>query len=93
MMKVNIMNKEFGKSTAGDRLKRAHKLVLKEKNVSLKAFARTQIKLGLEESLVQDAKDWLASKSGALNLTRDKKTQDRITAEKIAKKATRGKKK
>lgn len=87
------MNKEFGKSTAGDRLKRAHRVSITEKYSSLKTYARTQAKLGINESLAQDAKDWLEAKSGALDLKRDKKTQDRITAEKIAKKATQGKKK
>lgn len=88
------MNKEVvGKSTAGDRLKRAHRRVALENGVSLKAYARTQIKLGLEESLVQDAKDWFECKAGALNAKRSDATEKRLTEEKLAKKAAKSKKK
>lgn len=80
-----------GKLTAGDRLKRAHKTVAKENGVSLKSFARTQIKLGIEESLVQDAKDWFECKAGALNAKRSTATEKRITEERMAKKAAKSK--
>lgn len=91
------MKQEVGKSTAGDRLKRQHRKLVKQENYSysLKHYAETLIQLGDKEKndAGKDAKDWLEAKTGALDLKRDKKTVDRITAEKIAKKATRGKKK
>lgn len=85
-----------GKSTAGDRVKRAHRGIANDgggTKISLKSFARTQIKLGIEESLVQDAKDWFECKAGALNAKRSDTTEKRLTEEKMAKKAAKSKKK
>lgn len=76
-----------GTSTAGERVKHAHRKLGKHRG-PLKAFAR---KLMIEGD--KDATDWFAAKAGGLNLNRSKEKMKRINEEKLATKNAKSKKK
>ncbi len=76
-----------GTSTAGERIKHAHRKSGKHRG-PLKVFAR---KLLIEGD--KDATDWFAAKAGSLNLSRMKEKIKRITEEKLATKNAKSKKK
>lgn len=88
-------NQNAGTSTAGDRLKSAHRKVLATNTkVSLKVFAQQLIQQGRKEKsdVGKDAQDWMDAKEGALNLKRSDKNVSRIAEEKRSSKATVSKK-
>lgn len=75
-----------GQSTAGDRIKRRHRV--EGKGLSLRSFAKNLVKAG-----DKDAADWLAAKSGAFNLSRSDKNKQLVSAINAATKMSRTKKK